>query len=323
YIESNKSIVSLILGQLLGFPNFIPPYATVTDQEISTGVNYGSGGAGIREESGSHLGDRISMDKQLLNHKATISRLSALQSNKTFTHEYLKRCIYLSYIGSSDYINNYLMPNIYPTSNMYTIDKYATVLGKQYYQQLRVHIPSLIVSFFYHSYPTFQTLYSMGARKVAVFGLDQITRSAPVDTSRFGSNKIVVSDIDLINITIIKQISDTLSNAIDRLNNDNTDARFTFINLASISAPQGGKAGLHKFSIYKYVLSLPNIPCCPVRADGGCIPNSIHCPDRDASVLFDRFHPTDITNTVLAKRAYNALSPMDAFPYDISHLAQL
>ncbi|XP_024989237.1 GDSL esterase/lipase At1g29670-like [Cynara cardunculus var. scolymus] len=291
YIESNKSIVSLILGQLLGFPNFIPPYATVTDQEISTGVNYGSGGAGIREESGSHLGDRISMDKQLLNHKATISRLSALQSNKTFTHEYLKRCIYLSYIGSSDYINNYLMPNIYPTSNMYTIDKYATVLGKQYYQQLR-------------------TLYSMGARKVAVFGLDQITRSAPVDTSRFGSNKIVVSDIDLINITIIKQISDTLSNAIDRLNNDNTDARFTFINLASISAPQG-------------VLSLPNIPCCPVRADGGCIPNSIHCPDRDASVLFDRFHPTDITNTVLAKRAYNALSPMDAFPYDISHLAQL
>ncbi|KAI3685673.1 hypothetical protein L6452_34928 [Arctium lappa] len=42
-------------GQLLGFRNFIPPYATVTDQEISTGVNYGSGVAGIRDESGSHM----------------------------------------------------------------------------------------------------------------------------------------------------------------------------------------------------------------------------------------------------------------------------
>ncbi|GKF16047.1 hypothetical protein Tco_0057509, partial [Tanacetum coccineum] len=38
--------------QLLGFPNFIPPYALATDQQISTGVNYGSAYAGIRKETG-------------------------------------------------------------------------------------------------------------------------------------------------------------------------------------------------------------------------------------------------------------------------------
>lgn len=43
------------LGQLLGFVDFIPPYATITDKVITTGVNYASGSAGIREESGSHL----------------------------------------------------------------------------------------------------------------------------------------------------------------------------------------------------------------------------------------------------------------------------
>ncbi|GJY84770.1 hypothetical protein Tco_0498796 [Tanacetum coccineum] len=34
-----------------GFPNFIPPYALATDQQISTCVNYGSAYAGIREET--------------------------------------------------------------------------------------------------------------------------------------------------------------------------------------------------------------------------------------------------------------------------------
>ncbi|GJR82345.1 hypothetical protein Tco_0153130 [Tanacetum coccineum] len=35
--------------QLLGFLNFIPPFALATDQEISTGVNYGSAYAGARK----------------------------------------------------------------------------------------------------------------------------------------------------------------------------------------------------------------------------------------------------------------------------------
>lgn len=100
-------------------------------------------------------GDRISLDRQLLNHVTTISRISALQSNKTFTAEYLKKCIYLSNIGSNDYINNYLIPNNYPTSNTYTVDQYATVLVQQYSQQLK-------------------TLYNLGARKIAVFGLGQV-----------------------------------------------------------------------------------------------------------------------------------------------------
>ncbi|GJV16131.1 hypothetical protein Tco_1361454 [Tanacetum coccineum] len=43
------------IGQVLGFPEFIPSFATATDADISTGVNYGSGGAGIRDESGSNL----------------------------------------------------------------------------------------------------------------------------------------------------------------------------------------------------------------------------------------------------------------------------
>ena len=77
------------------------------------------------------------MDRQILNHETTISRLSA-QSNKTYTVEHLKKCVYLVNIGSNDYINNYLIPNIYPTSNIYTVDEYAAVLVQEYSQQLKV-----------------------------------------------------------------------------------------------------------------------------------------------------------------------------------------
>ncbi|KAI3764832.1 hypothetical protein L2E82_14849 [Cichorium intybus] len=134
-----------IIGQFLGFDNFIPPYANVTDQEISTGVNYGSGGAGIREESGRHVGDRISLPRQLLNHVKTISRISALQSNKTFTAEYLNKCIYLANIGSNDYVSNYFIPTIYNTSKIYTVDKFAVVLAEHYREQLTVHTLSHFV----------------------------------------------------------------------------------------------------------------------------------------------------------------------------------
>ncbi|CAH1424287.1 unnamed protein product [Lactuca virosa] len=262
---TNGRTVADIIGQLLGFVDFIPPYATITDKVITTGVNYASGSAGIREESGSHLGDRISLDRQLLNHVTTISRISALQSNKTFTAEYLKKCIYLSNIGSNDYINNYLIPNNYPTSNTYTVDQYATVLVQQYSQQLK-------------------TLYNLGARKIAVFGLGQVG-CAPAEIAR-------------------------LMHLVEKLNSDYSDAKFTFINLKSISAPQGD-------------VPVPSVPCCQVREDGQCVANSVPCPVRILSIFYDGFHPTEVANTLVATRSYIALLPTDASPYDISHLARL
>ncbi|PWA79058.1 Lipase, GDSL [Artemisia annua] len=133
---TNGRTIADIIGQFLGFPNFIPPYALATDQQISTGVNYGSAYAGIRQETGRTEGERVTFDMQLQNHEAVISRLSRLQQNNTFTQDYLKTCIYLVNIGSDDYINNYLMPNNYPTSHIYTTGQYAAVLTQQYSQQL-------------------------------------------------------------------------------------------------------------------------------------------------------------------------------------------
>ena len=42
----------LITAQLLGFDDYIPPFANARGEEILKGVNYASGAAGIRSESG-------------------------------------------------------------------------------------------------------------------------------------------------------------------------------------------------------------------------------------------------------------------------------
>ncbi|GMN43436.1 hypothetical protein TIFTF001_012640 [Ficus carica] len=41
-----------VLGQLLEFDDFIPPFANATDDVILKGVNYASGAAGICDETG-------------------------------------------------------------------------------------------------------------------------------------------------------------------------------------------------------------------------------------------------------------------------------
>ena len=45
----------LSTAQLLGFDKLIPPFATANDSDILQGVNYASGAAGIRQETGNHM----------------------------------------------------------------------------------------------------------------------------------------------------------------------------------------------------------------------------------------------------------------------------
>jgi hypothetical protein len=44
-----------IVAQLLGFKGFIPPYATAKGNAIARGVNFASGAAGLRRQTGRNL----------------------------------------------------------------------------------------------------------------------------------------------------------------------------------------------------------------------------------------------------------------------------
>lgn len=79
-------------------------------------------------------------------------------------------------------------------------------------------------------------LYNLGARKIVVFGLGQIG-CTPAEIARFGTN--AKPCVEWIN-DAVKLFNGKLKSLVDELNNFYSDARYTFINLTSISAPQGG-----------------------------------------------------------------------------------
>lgn len=50
-----KNMIVYITAELLGFENHIPPFATTFGLATLRGLNYASGTAGIRAETGSQL----------------------------------------------------------------------------------------------------------------------------------------------------------------------------------------------------------------------------------------------------------------------------
>ncbi|KAK3023484.1 hypothetical protein RJ639_045071 [Escallonia herrerae] len=347
---TNGRTAADILGELLGFTSFIQPFATANNEDILRGVNYASGAAGIRAETGQNVGGRISFDSQLVHHGLTIKKLLVQQRNVTFTKEHLGKCIYTVALGINDYINNYLLKT-YPSRYAYTPNQYAKVLIRQYSKQLR-------------------TLYTFGARKVAVFGVGNPDCN-PSDRAANASSCAK---------NIAEPFSQRLKPLVDDLNNRLKDAKFTFINYTNIieeitrSDPgctritawavlecrRGGSwviparslengircvaegfmeaEGLRRvldnlmvaeveMETLLVVLNYNDVPasgvkvafepCCKVlEFSGQCVPYSIPCSNRTEYAYFDNYHPTEIVNVLLAQRTYRASSPLDAYPVD-------
>ncbi|KAL2931042.1 hypothetical protein RDABS01_036452 [Bienertia sinuspersici] len=81
------------------------------------------------------IGERISLDQQLSKH-ATLTAKFSWHGNISSLGE----CLYTVFIGANDYINNYFMPDKYPSSSIYNPDEYADELIRQYGSQLKVNI---------------------------------------------------------------------------------------------------------------------------------------------------------------------------------------
>ncbi|KAE8056674.1 hypothetical protein FH972_013422 [Carpinus fangiana] len=280
---NGRTIVDFI-AEFLGFDNYIPPFATARGREILKGVNYASGAAGIRIETGrTQLGDRISMDRQLKNHQITLLEMNQMLGNhKKSTAEYLSKCIYVVGVGINDYLINYLLPQYYPTSTIYTPQQYAVVLNNQLSQQLT-------------------SLYKYGARKFALFGLQ----------SACGSGTTSSTCVDNIN-NVIELFNVELKSHVAALNHYLAGASFIFINTTGIGLTSPFLASL-----------VSKVSCCEALSTTGlCVPFGRTCSNRSEYAFYDSIHPTEIVVSVFAGRAYKAQSPSDAYPFDISHLAQ-
>ncbi|KAL6553291.1 hypothetical protein OROGR_007133 [Orobanche gracilis] len=77
---------------------------------------------------------------------------------------------------------------------------------------------------------------------------------------------------------------------------------------------------------FAFGLKVTNAGCCGVGRNNGqitCLPLQTPCQNRKEHLFWDAFHPTEVANIVVGKRSYSAQKSSDAYPYDISRLAQL
>uniref|UniRef100_A0A0D9XYE7 GDSL esterase/lipase n=1 Tax=Leersia perrieri TaxID=77586 RepID=A0A0D9XYE7_9ORYZ len=122
---TNGLTVVDFLADMLGFrPPLIPAYAMAQPGDFARGLNFASGAAGIRAETGNNLGRHYPLSEQVEHFQAALRQMGP---NAT-TPERLGRCIFYVGMGSNDYLNNYFMPNYYTTSQSYDPAAYAAGL---------------------------------------------------------------------------------------------------------------------------------------------------------------------------------------------------
>ncbi|KAK3229348.1 hypothetical protein Dsin_001229 [Dipteronia sinensis] len=285
--SNGKNFIDFI-ARMMGVA-YPPPFAdpNTIGTRVLEGVNYASAAAGILDESGQHYGQRYSLSQQVLNFESTLNQLRTLMPPSNLTN-YLAKSVSVLLIGSNDYINNYLMPSLYPSRSIYTPPQFANLLLNNYARQLIA-------------------LYSVGLRKFFVAGIGPL---GCVPNQRASVQVPQGRCVDSVN-QMLGTYNEGLKSVVDQLNK-RPGAVFAYGN-------SYGAAGDILNNPEKFGFSVIDRGCCGVGRDlrqVTCLPFAIPCPNRNQYLFWDAFHPTEAANAILANRAFYG-SPSDAYPFNI------
>ncbi|KAL5982883.1 hypothetical protein ACLOJK_016962 [Asimina triloba] len=303
--RTTVDILGLYVLLMLGFPDYIPPFIGTRGPAVMRGLNFASGAAGIRGETGNNLGDHVAMDEQIANFGRTLELMRGIfRGDISALQEYLGKCIFLSGMGSNDYLNNYFMPDYYRTSSNYSPSAYATLLLEDYSRQLT-------------------QLYSMGARKIAVTAVGQIG-CIPYELARLEntSNTNRNGNGSRCNEAMnkaISQFNSGLRRMVDRFNGGQLPgAKFVYVDSYHSLNDIVANAASYGFKVVDQ-------GCCGVGKNNGqitCLPLQQPCNNRQTYVFWDAFHPTEAANIIIATKAYSSTSPSDVYTMNIRQLAR-
>ncbi|KAI3726586.1 hypothetical protein L1987_66384 [Smallanthus sonchifolius] len=286
------------LAQLLGFRNNIPPYARTRGRAILSGLNFASGAAGIRDETGNNLGDHISMNQQVNDFGSIVQQMRRyFREDINALGSYLGKCIYYSGLGSNDYLNNYFMRDFYNTGSQFTPQAYANSLIHDYSNQL-------------------SALYNLGARKVVVTAVGQVG-CIPYQLARYNGTKSRCNE-DINNAIML--FNSGLRKLVARFNSGALQGS-QFVYLDSYQATKD-----LILNAQSYGFEVIDKGCCGVGRNNGqvtCLPLQQACRDRSKYIFWDAFHPTEAANIVTARLAYSSRSPTFTYPINIQQLASL
>ncbi|KAL0794239.1 hypothetical protein Bca101_065616 [Brassica carinata] len=204
---SNGRNIPDFIAELMGFRDYIPSFAGASPEQVPTGINYASGAAGILEETSYHMGDRISFEKQVKNHRTMIMTANV-------PSEKLEKCLYTINIGSNDYLNNYFMQgDKYNSSHTFTYDQYAEFLIRRYRTYLEL-------------------LYVQGARKVALFGVSKLG-CTPRMIASHGGGLGCAAEVN----KAVEPFNKNLKALVREFNTNFNDAKITYVDIFTSQTP--------------------------------------------------------------------------------------
>ncbi|KAK4481401.1 hypothetical protein RD792_012291 [Penstemon davidsonii] len=203
---SNGKVPSDLLVEELGIKPLLPAYLdpTLTAQDLITGVNFASGGAGY-DPLTSDIVSILSLSKQLELFKDYIIKLKQIAGGER-TSTILRETPTILVFGSNDITNTYYGGPL--RKSHYDISSYADLL---------VSYASIFV----------QDLYKLGARRIGVFGLPPLGCLPSQRTLKGGAERECV---ELYN-QAAQLFNDKLSVELNSVNKQFPDARMIYIDI--------------------------------------------------------------------------------------------
>ncbi|WOL11974.1 hypothetical protein Cni_G20738 [Canna indica] len=275
---TNGRTIADIIGELLGQPDYAPPFLSpnTTGSAILNGVNYASGGAGILNGTGKIFVNRLGMDIQVDYFNITRQQLDDLLGKAKAKELLMKRSIFSITIGSNDFLNNYLLPVISATER-------ARESPDAFIDSLITNLRSQLIR-----------LYSLDARKVVVANV------GPIGCIPYQKTINKVGEDECVGLPnqLALQYNARLRDLLAELNDNLPGAKFVLANVYDLVMDLLTNYQSHGFKQASHA-------CC---GNGGqyqgiipCGPSSSMCDDRAAYVFWDPYHPSEASNVYLAK----------------------
>ncbi|GAB2291201.1 hypothetical protein Dimus_025459 [Dionaea muscipula] len=299
---SNGKNLADLLAQLLRIPllpPFLDPFAA-TGSTILHGVNYGSGGSGILNQTGSITGKVMNLNEQISNfEEETLPKLESMLS--CTRQQMLPHYLILIAAGGNDYQFNYFLSGSGSGSGSRPGGAGAGPAG------LHSFTDDLISAYSHR----LKRLYKLGARKFALIGVNPIG-CVPVVRA---ANKRCRCQKDMNSAA--KLFNKRLISLVDALTVQLPGSHFVVVNAYNIINDILHNPASKGFSNVKSAcceLSITGILC---KGSGGV------CPNRSSYVFFDAQHNTEAASAIIASKAYSSFNISQVYPINLQKLSRL
>ncbi|KAL2893679.1 hypothetical protein RDABS01_009588 [Bienertia sinuspersici] len=269
-------------------PSFSDP--NTKPNSVIHGVNYGSGGCGILDDTGSITGGVITMNQQIKNfEEVTLPELKKLLGNNST--EKLGQYLFMIAAGNNDFEMNYFLQK---SSSRPSVPVFVNNLTSTFSNQLK-------------------RLYSVGARNLALLTVYPIG-CTPVVMEETRSPKcvhLVNQAAHYFNVQL-KLLLDDLKRKLPGFN-------FVLVNTYKIIRDIIKNPAARGFSNAAS-------PCCELLKVKGagllCKEGGQVCSNRSSYVYFDGQHNTEAVNAIIAAKAFSSNRKSEVYPLNLQMLAQ-